>query len=498
MSSPYPVLDNRPIDQWKVTELKEELKRRKLTTKGLKDDLIKRLDEALRIERENSEKELAERERAEKEIAEREIAEKEIAEREIAEKELSERENAEMENAQMGNAENKKLEVENAEREKSGKGTPKRKNADKADNGFSTDPQPVTGVKDTETVIIADETVKEVRLGSNKNKRVDDDRLQVDINDPVNCSAEEKCEERDMIGDVNTARMEGVSDVQAAHVETGIVIVESVSSEVACGQDMQNSGAMDEKGNSSIQQENKDSKPKLETGSLTAQLTDDVHETSASSNQVSEVSPVLGFQVKSDSISTDSVSINKKIELKDNIIADNVKIEQDVVRPEMVQPSSSSVVPVSGELHPMDVEEPLEKKASVEEKDDENITNADASKKNDSADIGYSEKLNLDRSSGDDSMEDDVLESKQIDSKYNSDEVGNRSEKSKMLVVKDESPVDVVGDDLSTAKTVMPDENKTVPSVPAEKRKLHGKHCLWRFFYLLIVSSRVSMFSLCG
>ncbi|XP_021912758.1 apoptotic chromatin condensation inducer in the nucleus isoform X2 [Carica papaya] len=380
-----------------------------------------------------------------------------------------------MENAQMGNAENKKLEVENAEREKSGKGTPKRKNADKADNGFSTDPQPVTGVKDTETVIIADETVKEVRLGSNKNKRVDDDRLQVDINDPVNCSAEEKCEERDMIGDVNTARMEGVSDVQAAHVETGIVIVESVSSEVACGQDMQNSGAMDEKGNSSIQQENKDSKPKLETGSLTAQLTDDVHETSASSNQVSEVSPVLGFQVKSDSISTDSVSINKKIELKDNIIADNVKIEQDVVRPEMVQPSSSSVVPVSGELHPMDVEEPLEKKASVEEKDDENITNADASKKNDSADIGYSEKLNLDRSSGDDSMEDDVLESKQIDSKYNSDEVGNRSEKSKMLVVKDESPVDVVGDDLSTAKTVMPDENKTVPSVPAEKRKLHDQ-----------------------
>lgn len=53
MSSPYPILENRPIDQWKVTELREELKRRKLTTKGLKEDLVKRLDEALRSEQES-------------------------------------------------------------------------------------------------------------------------------------------------------------------------------------------------------------------------------------------------------------------------------------------------------------------------------------------------------------------------------------------------------------------------------------------------------------
>ena len=58
MSSPYQVLDNRPIDQWRVTELKEELKRRKLTTKGLKEDLVKRLDEVLRNERENAEEDV--------------------------------------------------------------------------------------------------------------------------------------------------------------------------------------------------------------------------------------------------------------------------------------------------------------------------------------------------------------------------------------------------------------------------------------------------------
>ncbi|KAI3767727.1 hypothetical protein L2E82_18090 [Cichorium intybus] len=49
-SSPYVVLENRSLDQWKVTELKEELKRRKLITRGLKDDLVKRLDEAVRAE----------------------------------------------------------------------------------------------------------------------------------------------------------------------------------------------------------------------------------------------------------------------------------------------------------------------------------------------------------------------------------------------------------------------------------------------------------------
>ncbi|KAG0467530.1 hypothetical protein HPP92_018493 [Vanilla planifolia] len=50
MPSQFPVLDNKPIDQWRVTELREELKRRKLSPKGLKEELVKRLNEAIKEE----------------------------------------------------------------------------------------------------------------------------------------------------------------------------------------------------------------------------------------------------------------------------------------------------------------------------------------------------------------------------------------------------------------------------------------------------------------
>jgi len=48
MTTPLTVLRNRPLEQWKVTELKDELKRRSITTKGVKDDLVRRLEEVFR------------------------------------------------------------------------------------------------------------------------------------------------------------------------------------------------------------------------------------------------------------------------------------------------------------------------------------------------------------------------------------------------------------------------------------------------------------------
>lgn len=481
MSSPYPKLDNRTIDQWKVTELKEELKRRKLTTKGLKDDLIKRLDESIRIERETAEK--LQREFAEK--LERENAEK--LEREIAEK-LA-RENAE------------RLERENADRLE-------RENAEKVDNGFNGDPQSVVVGKDVEPHATH---AKGFIDGYEKTVK-GDFPVQVDIEGNAAALDEGNIQDDYVLVDKHDAAIvEEELVVQSTTVETSVTVTENLVADLDLGgQGLQNTEA--KKGNEDSEPQlenddpkphlenedpepllesldpkpqlenvdpmpqlvNEDSTPQLENEGLDATPKDAMLDSSAPNYQVSEVSTVLGSEVKYDYISTDTVSINEKIELKDNIIADHVKLELDA-KPEMVDPSSSAVVPVNGDSHPMDVEEPPENKASVREKDDNYDTNADISKKNDSADVGYSEKLNFERSSGDDSMEEDVLDSKQIDSKYSSDYVEDRVEITEVPVAMEESHVDVVGDDNSSDKMDVNVDNKNHPALPAEKRKLKDK-----------------------
>ncbi|GLU20416.1 hypothetical protein SLE2022_366190 [Rubroshorea leprosula] len=429
MSAQYPILGNRPIDQWKVTELKEELKRRKLTTSGLKLDLIKRLDEALRIERETAEKDV--------------------------------------------------------------------------DNSLNHDPEPIVEAECGQTTETVESTVDH---GGNKIEIDSKAKVQVGINDSAAPAFGQVDSQGDKSGGSNTAVVEQEPVMHPTILDTNIkvtetVVVETVVSDVALStQDTQNPGSQEDHKSSKSQLENlhprlqladedpklqlekedpktqlesEDSKPQLEDEGLKPSHSDVVCD-SALNNQVPEVSPSLGFQVKSDSISTDSVSINENIELKDNIIADNVKLELDIFKPDMADPSSRSVVPVSGEAHPMDVEEPLEKEASVEERDDKNTTNSDLIKKNDCEDLDYSEKLNLDRSSGDESMEEDVLELKQIDSKSNTEEVGDMIDKN----LREEVHVDVVGDDLSAEKMDILIENKSHPVVPAEKKRLQGQEAV--------------------
>ncbi|XP_044501253.1 apoptotic chromatin condensation inducer in the nucleus-like isoform X2 [Mangifera indica] len=429
-SSSYPVLDNKPIDQWKVTELKEELKRRKLKSSGKKEELIRMLGNAIRIEREQAAKE---------------------------------------------------EEVE-------------------ANNDADSVSEPVVGVKDAKKLPNDTGIAKDVVIvGSQEKEKVDNVAVHLDMNTSAaaldqgeiesieiagnineNDAAleQEKILERDITGDTNPARVEEELVIHKTIVETSKTVTENVVTELALsGQELHNSGALKENLYSSVRLEI--SKPQLEDESVKPLRKDDMLDTSAPVNQVSEVSANLGSQIKSDSISTDSVSINEKIELKDNIIADNVKLEQDVIRPEMVEPSSTNIVPVGGESHPMDVEEPLERKTSIEETDYKNATIADMGKKNDSANVGYSEKLNLDRSSGEDSIEEDVLESnKQIDSKDSSDELRDRSEKDEVPAVKVDSPVDVIGDGLSDGKKVVQVEGKSCPAVVAEKRKINDQEAV--------------------
>ncbi|XVF17178.1 hypothetical protein REPUB_Repub10bG0097200 [Reevesia pubescens] len=484
MSSRYQILDNRPIDQWKVTELKEELKRRKLTTRGLKEDLVKRLDEALRIERENTSEEEDGFNSDTQPIDEGGI-EKEVPIIAEAVEDVVDHGGSEIE-----------------------KGSGMKVQVDINDNAAAlghvgvqgrdilVEEEPVIQTTIVETEITVTKTVvaevpligqnlqssrQHENVNSNIQVEYEDPKPQVESSGPEeNVNSNIQVEHEDLKPQVENEdpkpRVENKDP--KPRVENEVPKPEVENDDPKAPLEGVGSKPQLENDDPKPQLEIEDSKTQLENEGLKVPREDDMHDSSAPNNQVSEVSPILGFQVKSDSISTDSVSINEKIELKDNIIADNVKLDLDVVKAEMVEPSSSNVVPISGELHPMDVEEPLENKVSVDERDDKNVTNADMSIKNDSAEMGYSEKLNLDRSSGDDSMEEDVLESKQIDSKCSTDEIGEKSEKNEAPIIKEENPVDVVGDGLSSDKKEVFVENKSRSSVPAEKRKLHDQEAV--------------------
>ncbi|KAL0424389.1 UNVERIFIED_CONTAM: Apoptotic chromatin condensation inducer in the nucleus [Sesamum radiatum] len=538
MSSPYVTLGNRSLDQWKVTELKEELKKRKLTTKGLKEDLVKRLDEAVRNERET--------------VAENADSDSTPSKQGTAESVVS------------GNAKN------------------------------SMD----TGIGIVE------------KVDAKSGHEIDDHRGSL-----FEC----KVVESDLEQGIKAAGLEGEKVAQIATVETTVTITETVESVTALSGSNLHSEGTNEDGDAAVI--NKDGLPhsqedaKLEPSDPHSQL-HQVNESSApvapSSGpnlhrsetqgdatvqmenddakclqpdssvlplkyQVPEVDPNLGFQVTSDSVSTESVSIIEKNELKVDVITDNVQLELDV-KHEMVQPMDggeshpmvanemlSTAVPDGGESHPMDVEEPLDKKDTedpldpknvedplvkkdvddpldhkniedplakkdaddpldqknvddpldkkdvedaIDEKDVEersggkvpmevtdgsNTGNFDSLKKMDSGDLDPPEKLSLDRSSGDDSMEEDILESKEYksDSKKISDNLGRPVD----TIAREEEHVDVVGHDIPVGTKFTNAENETASALTSVKRKLNefctygGRLCILLALYLNQFSS---------
>ncbi|KAL9271421.1 Apoptotic chromatin condensation inducer in the nucleus-like protein [Drosera capensis] len=364
--STYPVLDNRPIDQWKVTELREELKSRKLSPKGLKEELVRRLDEAIRSESEVP--------------------------------------------------------------------------TEEADNGIEYFNSAADTVVDESVPVVDDATsldpeskTADAQLdGDGITPMVDDvgedvTQLLVDQGQQKEASADGQAEENELSTDDSL-------------VGAGRAASHDLPGEISLGSLEFQTG--------SVEKDDEDSRD--------SPVLDDIK---PSHEDVSEVNSNLGFQVSSDSLPSDSISINETNDIKDNKIADDVKLELDAKR-EMVQPSSIDVVPGPGKSHPMDVEEPHEIKVSPGHAYS-NIASTETSKKDGSADLGSPEKLNLDQSSGDD-MDDDASESKQIESTYNPNEVG--AKKSDVSMVKDHTPL--------VEKEHVHAENKSAVSATTEKRKL--------------------------
>ncbi|KNA06981.1 hypothetical protein SOVF_175250 [Spinacia oleracea] len=485
-SSGFPVLDNRPIDQWKVTELKEELKRRKLTTRGLKEELVRRLDESLRDEMEaqkeedeeddngvediepNNIPEAALTEQTGAETGELDVGNPVIAEDNVGELGLGSPVAAEKNVGELGLG-NPLISEENVGELGLGNPVIAEDDVEKSGNSGITKLDDISlqvdnkvGELDSGNPIIAEDNVGE--SGNSGITKLDDISLQVDNNISIERPVEGIIHE-EQESEVVTLQPPVVGTLAADDVPSvglGNEFSESLSSEIAVDAKGLQDGIVERIDEGSrAQEQSEDLKPLHDDGKL---------DSSDSNIQVSEVSSSLGFPVKSNSISTDSVSFNEKNDLKDNIIADNVKLESDV-KPAMVQPSSSDLVLDGGKSHPSDVEEPHENKVSVQETNN-NVTNADVGQKNYSADLGSSEKLNLDRSSGDDSMEEDALESKHIDSNYNSEEIVEKTDKSEVTTIKEERPVATMDIDMPAKEKGTHHENNVVAAVSTDKRKL--------------------------
>ncbi|KAJ4952561.1 hypothetical protein NE237_029393 [Protea cynaroides] len=327
--------------------------------------------------------------------------------------------------------------------------------------------QPAVSIDNTQPAVSIDNTQPAVSIDNTQPAvSIDNSQPAVSIDDTPLVTTQGKVLADESTGIIDPMDVVDEPSVHAVSMETTVTVTVSqtvVTQSALSEQELQNNETKTE-----IKTEDEDQKPLTE---------DAVLNVFDPNNQVSEVSPVLGSQVKCESISTDSVSIIEKNELKDNLNADNFHLELEV-KTEMVQPSSSGVPPNAGDEHPLDDQEPCENQGSVEDIDDTNHPKLGISKKNDSADGGSSEKLNLDRSSGDDSMEEDVLESKQIDSNRDSDEARDRNELTGVHVVKEGSPVDAMGGGFSSEKKEVPDDNKNHHAVPAEKRKFQDEEAV--------------------
>ncbi|CAI9761114.1 unnamed protein product [Fraxinus pennsylvanica] len=141
--------------------------------------------------------------------------------------------------------------------------------------------------------------------------------------------------------------------------------------------------------------------------------------------QVSDVKSELRVQVISDSVSAESVSITEKNELKVAVVANDVKVLEH--KPEMVQSLSGYVVTDDGDDSMED--DVLESKQMYFRSNCDEIR-----EKGDKAEIPTMK-------------EEDILESKLMNSKSNFDEMKKRGEKPEMHVVNEKDYVEVADDD---------------------------------------------------
>lgn len=463
--SSYPVLNNRPIDQWRVTDLKDELRKRKLPVKGLKEELVRRLFDSIQSEREAEE--------ADEDVGVN-------VDDQLPDANASKENTVTVTEVHQETVVHvtQQVEVPTTEVGQESAISPTR-------GAPSVDLEEASTAKGEvpESFAGGNLTFEEVQVHTKStNEPVHEKTTDVDtneaviVNDAIDvnsdltpaevkfCAREaSKIEEQDFPPapvDALTSDAVGLMDtdvVTAATSDAGPMDTDAVTAEPV-SDDGEKLVPKDDLGNkvSMYDEEHNNSDTMNEDCKLII---------SKPNNQVPEVSPDLGSQIKCESISSDNLSTNKKNNIEDNLNANNFDLELEV-QPKMVEPSSG-ITSLGGDLQPLDDDKELVKnQTSLEDLD--STANVDSYKK-DSPEAGSPEKLNLDRSSGDESMEEDVAEIKQVESNMKSDDLGGNNE----LKLNSEDVKEVILPDsvVEPSKEVIAEEKS---AASAEKRKLEG------------------------
>ncbi|XP_006354026.1 apoptotic chromatin condensation inducer in the nucleus-like isoform X3 [Solanum tuberosum] len=336
--SDYPVLDNLPIDKWKVPALREELKRRNLMTKGLKDDLVNRLNNAIH------------RERGEPEVEESTEINPDVLE---------------WNNKSMGHPQNKVIKGSDRDTDPANA----TKVLDEVATGGTDD---VSGVREhSEASVGSTSVINEivstdqfVEVKIDKKHEVIDSSLNNDVVDEVSGVRYAAIQSSGTVQDIEDMRIsssEGVLEDNLRRQENDAELTPVTSKDAL--------------GNNSI---------KLEDEGLKLSGMDAEYDKSNPDTQVYEVNPDLGSQVKSDTFSTDTLPINENNDLNDNLNADNVKLVTEVVRQE--KESSSKDLSDVGSIYPLHDQMPHEMQGHVGETVDDKSSEVKFSMKKANAD----------------------------------------------------------------------------------------------------------------
>jgi apoptotic chromatin condensation inducer in the nucleus len=457
--SPYPVLNNKPIDQWKVTELKEELKRRRLPLRGLKDELVRRLDEALREEMNTQleeEQEVEEEEQVETPPIHSGYTDDMVVDDDLP---VQQEETEVKEALPVQQEEVEVKEYPPVQREVEVKEDP----PVQQEVEVKEDP-PVQ----QEVEVKEDPPVQQEEVEVKEDPPVQQEEVEVKEASLVQLNQIETVEDAPPLKKESTESdpeeelekpLDAPEVIKAENSDAKMVEREDIQTQT---EELKIGGVGMEPVHLSV--------PLDEIPQKDMKGAEEVKPDQAKPNeQVSQVGPATGSQVKCESISsTESFKcINVENKLKDNLNADNFDLEKQVEVKQDIQDDKNK--------------QPVKNQADTSSLEGQNYENTPSNNVNSivGADSGSPEKLNLDRSSGDDSMEEDLTES----SKPLVDSVGGGAQDMvKEEVNSDSAPADT--DKMDIAASV----EEVRPAVAAsEKRKLEGSFLFLVFSYMLLL-----------